>query len=104
MNLHSIPTNGDNQDLVSMGTDAALLTSKVLDNAYIVLAIESLALCQAVDFLKVKNQLSKNSKQLYEFVRQSVPTVFEDRQLQPELQALLTKFKAWQKLNVVETF
>lgn len=104
MNLHSIPTNGDNQDIVSMGTDAALLAGKVLDNAFIVAAIESLALCQAVDFLKVQNQLSEDSKQLYDFVRESVPTIVEDRHLQPELQTLLAKIKTWPGLNIFEKF
>lgn len=104
MNLHSIPTNGDNQDVVSMGADAALMAGKVLDNAFIVLAIESLALCQAVDFLKVKNQLSKNSKQLYEFVRGIVPQILEDRHLQPELQTLLAKIRTWPQLNAFEKF
>ncbi len=101
-NLHSISTNGDNQDVVSMGTDAALLTSKVLDNAFIVLAIESLALCQAADFLKIKNQLSKASRELYRFVRSVSKKIVEDREVQPQLQLVLKELRGWKELNVFE--
>ncbi len=55
--LHSISTNGDNQDVVSMGTDAALIASTVMKNAFIVLAIELIALAQAVDIKKVEDRL-----------------------------------------------
>jgi histidine ammonia-lyase len=104
MNLHSIPTNGDNQDIVSMGTDAALLASKVAENAFIVLAIESLALCQAVDYLKIKNKLSKNSLKLYTFVRGNVEKITNDRHIQPELQSLVSALKSWPGLNALEKF
>lgn len=104
MNLHSIPTNGDNQDVVSMGTDAALLTDKVVENAFIVLAIESLALCQAVDFLKVQNKISETSKSLYSFVRSNVKKVVADRELQPELNNLVENFKSWSELNLFKKF
>ena len=56
--VHSIPTNGDNQDIVSMGTDAALLTAKVIDNAFVVLAVELVTLAQAVDYLAEEEKLS----------------------------------------------
>jgi len=93
MNLHSISTNGDNQDIVSMGTDAALLTNKVTENAFIVLAIESLGLCQAVDFLNIKNKLSKKSQALYSFIRNNVPKIVEDRELNKQLDTLVKNLK-----------
>jgi histidine ammonia-lyase len=34
MYVHSIPNNNDNQDIVSMGANAALLTKKVIDNSF----------------------------------------------------------------------
>ncbi|MDE2312192.1 MAG: aromatic amino acid lyase [Patescibacteria group bacterium] len=100
MHLHSISTNGDNQDVVSMGTDAALLADQVADNAFIVLTIELIALCQAVDYLKVKNQLSAESKKLYELVRQTLPAIIEDRHAQPQLQALVDKIKTYNSLGI----
>lgn len=104
MNLHSISTNGDNQDVVSMGTDAALITNKVIENTYIVLAIETLALCQAVDYLKVEKKLSKNSKALYNFTRTYFHKIVEDRELQPELKNFLEKIKNWEALNLFKRF
>ncbi|MDR3642059.1 MAG: aromatic amino acid ammonia-lyase [Candidatus Doudnabacteria bacterium] len=104
MNLHSIPTNGDNQDIVSMGSDAALLTGEVLENARIVLGIELFALCQAVDFLKVKNRLSKQSRNLYGFVRENAEKVTADRSLSLELQSFLAKLKTSQEINLFKKF
>jgi histidine ammonia-lyase len=104
MSAHSIPTNGDNQDVVSMGTDAALLASRVSDNATIVLTIESIALCQAVDYLKISEKLSIESKKLYGFVRENFEKITDDRHIQPELQALVSKIKTWRELNLFEKF
>lgn len=91
--VHSIPTNGDNQDVVSMGTDAALFAAKVMENAFIVQAIELLTLSQAVDYLKVENKLSKSSRQLFKEVRAHIPKVVEDRYLMDQLNNLLNHLK-----------
>ena len=91
--LHTIPTNGDNQDIVSMGTDSALIASQVVENTYIVLSIELVALCQAVDFLKVENQLSTKSKALYKKVRENFPVVKEDKEIWENLEKLLASLK-----------
>ncbi len=91
--IHSIPTNGDNQDIVSMGTDAALLTSKVVENAFIVLTIELVTLSQAVDALGVANRLSPKTKQLYNNTRKLFPKIVEDKFVQDKLQNLLEAVK-----------
>ena len=91
--LHSISTNGDNQDVVSMGTDAALLAAKVIDNAYTLLAIELVTLAQAVDVLGAKNQLSDESKTLVEKVRSIIPTINADRPLTNEIMTLCEAMK-----------
>src|SRR6185369_7227630 len=57
MYLHSISNNNDNQDIVSMGCNAALMTRKVIDNSFDVLAIQTLALVQAIDYLKCQTRL-----------------------------------------------
>lgn len=77
MYVHSIPTNNDNQDIVSMGTNAAMLTKKVIDNAFQVLAIEMIALLQAVDYLEVGKSLSEVTSACYKQMREVVP-VFRD--------------------------
>ena len=40
MYVHSIPNNNDNQDIVSMGCNAALMSKKVIDNTFEVLTIQ----------------------------------------------------------------
>src|SRR3989338_8481086 len=67
--VHSIPTNGDNQDVVSMGTDAALLCSRVVDNVYVVQAIEAVTLAQGADFLKCADKLSSVTRQFFKDIR-----------------------------------
>jgi histidine ammonia-lyase len=86
--LHSIPTNGDNQDVVSLGTDAGLIASKVIENACIVLAVELVTLAQAVDCLHLEAELSPNCRELYEIVRAEVAPVTDDRAMYGELATL----------------
>ncbi len=100
MSIHSISTNADNQDVVSMGTDATLLLKNVIDNAYIVLAIELVALAQGVEYLKVKPQLSKASRELVAFVRQFVKPIIGDREVQTELQSLANALRGWEQANL----
>src|SRR5690606_38695706 len=52
MYVHSIPNNNYNQDIVSMGTNAALCAKKVIDNTFEVLAIAMISIIQAFDYLK----------------------------------------------------
>jgi histidine ammonia-lyase len=69
MYLNSIPNNGDNQDIVSMGFNAALLLSKVLENAYQVLAIQMMALSQAFAISGQEHKLSSCGKKVLEQIR-----------------------------------
>ncbi len=78
MYVHSIPNNNDNQDIVSMGTNSALIARRVVDNAFQVMAIHYLALAQAVDCLGIKEQLSQSSQKIYDDVR-AVSAPFDDR-------------------------
>ncbi len=76
--LHSIPNNNDNQDIVSMGTNAALMTKRVIDNSFQVLAIEMLSLIQAVDYLRIDDRLSAKTKVVYSGLRKVVPKFGDD--------------------------
>jgi histidine ammonia-lyase len=76
--VHSIPTNNDNQDIVSMGTNAAMIAKKVIDNAYEVQAIEMIALMQAVDFLKAEEMLSETTSRYYRELRSVIPVFVDD--------------------------
>lgn len=79
MYVHSIPNNNDNQDIVSMGCNAALMTKKVLDNALDVLTIQLMALVQAVDYLDCSSKLSSTTQQIYHDVRKVFPKFIEDK-------------------------
>jgi histidine ammonia-lyase len=78
MYLHSISNNNDNQDIVSMGCNAALLTRRVIDNTFEVLAIQAIALMQAIDYLKCQPRLSSFTNKMYEEVRAFCGPIIED--------------------------
>jgi len=76
--LHSIPNNNDNQDIVSMGSNSAQLTMRVIENTYQVLAIEMLCLVQAIDHLKIESRMASFTKDKYLQIRELVPRFEED--------------------------
>ncbi len=78
MCVHSIPCNNDNQDVVSMGTNSALITQRVIENSFQVLSIEMIALVQAVDYLKIADKLSNATRKLYDDIREIVPLFIDD--------------------------
>ncbi|MDR2499369.1 MAG: aromatic amino acid ammonia-lyase [Tannerellaceae bacterium] len=78
MSIHSISCNNDNQDIVSMGTNSAMITATVINNAWEVMAIQYIALAQAVDCLGIASKLASSTRQAYEQVRKLIPTIVED--------------------------
>jgi histidine ammonia-lyase len=86
MYVHSIPNNNDNQDIVSMGTNSAVITSKVIENSFEVLAIELITIVQAIDYLDQKNKISSVTKKWYDDVRNIIPTFKEDQVMYPFVQ------------------
>lgn len=98
MYIHSIPNNNDNQDIVSMGTNAALMTRRVLDNAYQVLAIEWMAILQAIDILGVEDKLSDISKEAYCNLRKITTKVVMDTPRYKEISTL----KSYLLMNKIE--
>ncbi|MDY4058301.1 MAG: aromatic amino acid ammonia-lyase [Alloprevotella sp.] len=88
--VHSIPNNHDNQDIVSMGTNTALLTRQVVDNTRQVMAILYVALAQATDCMNLKDHLAPVTRRAYDAVRALMPTVTTDRVPCHELAAIET--------------
>jgi len=78
MYVHSIPNNNDNQDIVSMGTNSALITKKVIENAFEVVAIEIITIIQAIEYLKAQDKISSKTKKMYNEIRNLVPIFTED--------------------------
>jgi histidine ammonia-lyase len=84
--VHSIPNNNDNQDIVSMGTNSALLCKRVIDNAYQVMAVHYIALAQATDCLNLADKLSPRSREQYEAIRAICPKFIEDTPFYEEIE------------------
>jgi histidine ammonia-lyase len=78
MYVHSIPNNNDNQDIVSMGTNSALLAERVINNSYQVLSIHAMSVMQAVDCLGIKDKLSSATRAIYDEVRSFFPAFCDD--------------------------
>ena len=93
MYVHSIPSNNDNQDLVSMGSNAALMSSRVINNTFEVLAVEMLALAEAVDCLGMADRLSQSPKQLYSDIRSLCNKIDTDLPRYKDLAALTVYLK-----------
>ncbi len=86
--VHSIPNNNDNQDIVSMGTNSALLCRQVMDNVWQVMAIEYLALAQAVDCLDILPELSEPARRMYRQIRRIRPALSEDQPFYEDIAAV----------------
>ncbi|REA59443.1 aromatic amino acid lyase [Dyadobacter luteus] len=78
--VHSIPNNNDNQDIVSMGTNSAVLAKQVLENSFQVMSIHIMAICQAIDLLEPeeKERLSPNALSVYNQIRKMASFVKDD--------------------------
>ena len=89
----SIPTNANNQDVVTMGTIAARRAYDSLDRLSEILAIEAMALTQAYE-LKGSAQagFSASSQALAGWVRERVVALGDDRPLADDIQRLAHSF------------
>ena len=96
--VHSIPNNNDNQDIVSMGTNSALLCRQVVENSFQVMAIHYIALAQATDILGIKDKLCSASRRAYDAVRAIQPVILEDTPFYKEISAVIT----WLKRNPLD--
>ncbi len=91
--IHSIPNNNDNQDIVSMGTNAAVLTSRVIENAFEVLSVQFLAILQAVDHLNIQSEMAKETQGVYQALRAVAPKFIRDTVRYPVLRDLKNYLK-----------
>ena len=93
MYVHSIPNNNDNQDIVSMGTNSALIAGRIIENSFQVMAIHTMAIVQAVDFLKIKEKLSPKSAETYNAIRSIVPVFVDDTPKYKEIANIISYLK-----------
>lgn len=100
--LHSIPTNGDNQDVVSMGTDAALMTSKVIANAFVVATIEALTLAQGTEWDGKISQFSQSARNLFKKISRIIFWLEDHRPVASNLEKLGDQIRKKWDLKVPE--
>lgn len=93
MCVHSIPNNNDNQDVVSMGTNSALLAKTVIENGYQVMAIHFMGIVQAVDCLKIQDNLSPHTKVVYDEIRAFFPVFKDDTPKYREIETMMEYLK-----------
>lgn len=91
--VHSIPNNNDNQDIVSMGTNSALLCRQVIENAYQVFAIHFIALAQATDILNIAGDMAPATRRMYEEVRQLTQSRVEDKPFYEDIERIIALLK-----------
>ena len=76
-----------------MGTNSALLAKKVIENSYQVLAIHFMAIAQAIDYLKIQNELSDYAKTIYSEIRSIFPVCIEDTHKYKDIRNLVEYFQ-----------
>jgi histidine ammonia-lyase len=87
--IQTIPTNANNQDVVSMGCTAAKMTRSVLPLLWKLVAIEAIALAQAADSRPGSDVMGGDYRKLYDLVRSVCPALTMDRPLAQEIQHVM---------------
>ncbi|CUN55758.1 histidine ammonia-lyase [Clostridium disporicum] len=99
--VDSIPSSGNQEDHVSMGTIAARKSREILENVKRVIATEIMAACQAIDF-REGLILGKGTKVAYDIVRQHVDFVKEDKIMYKDLEKITELITSEELLREVE--
>lgn len=93
MYVHSIPNNNDNQDIVSMGCNAAMMTKKVIENTFEVLAIQMVTLLQAIDYAGCIDKLAPATRETYHSLREIFPKFVDDTPPYRKLEKVASYFR-----------
>ena len=94
--VDSITTSGNKEDYVSMGMTAAIKLKRILENTRNVLAIEAMAVAQALDFL-APLKTSRRGQAAHTAIRSVCPTMEKDRVMYADF-ARLAEFIASGKI------
>jgi histidine ammonia-lyase len=82
--VDSITTSGNKEDFVSMGMTAALKLKRIVENTRNVLAIEAMAVAQALDFL-APLKASRPGQAAHAAIRSACPTMEKDRAMHTDI-------------------
>jgi len=91
--VQSVPTEGNQEDVVPMGMTAAWKTERTLANAARIVAIELLAGAQGLEFLKPLAP-GRGVSRTYTAVRREVPALEEDRSMSAEIERVAAGVRA----------
>ena len=85
--VQSVPTEGNQEDVVPMGMSAAWKAARILDNATRIVAIELLAGAQGLEFLKPLKP-GRGVARTYEAVRGAVEALDSDRPMSEDIERM----------------
>ncbi|HWC72569.1 MAG TPA: histidine ammonia-lyase [Gemmatimonadales bacterium] len=91
--IQSVPTEGNQEDVVPMGMSAAWKAHRILTNAERIVAIELLAGAQGLEYLKPLRP-AKAVARLYTAVRQESATLTTDRPLTGDIERMAAGVRA----------
>ena len=83
--VDSIPSSGNQEDHVSMGTIAARKAGEILENLRRVIGMELMCACQAIDLQNGGDKLGVGTRAAYEAVRRVCDRLEEDRPLYEDI-------------------
>jgi len=90
--VQSIPTEGNQEDVVPMGMTAAWKARRACDDATRVVAIELLAGAQGLEFLKPLTP-GHGVARLYEAIRRLVPALSADRPMSDDIERIVVAIR-----------
>jgi histidine ammonia-lyase len=91
--IQSIPTEGNQEDIVPMGMSAAWKARRILANAERVVAIELLAGAQGLEYLKPLRPAQAVAR-LYGVIRRESPALVADRPLTQDIERVAAHIRA----------
>lgn len=96
--IQSIPTNGNNQDVVPMGTIAARKARRAIGHLYRLLAIDAMVMAQAMELRADRDSIaaagfSPAAQHVHGWLRQTVAPLIDDRPLGSEIEALAIRLR-----------
>lgn len=100
--VDSIPTSGNKEDHVSMGTTAARKAKEIIGNTSYVIAIEFLCASQGINF-RLPLQAGRGTKKAWEVIRSEVPLITEDRIFYKDIDSIIPLMQSGEILQQVES-
>ena len=100
--IDNTPTCGDQEDYVAMGYTACKKANSIADKLEYILAIELLSVFRANQLSDSKNNVSRVTKKVLNFIGQNIPKMDEDIYLYPIIEELKSYIKSGKILEIVE--